>query len=55
VYTYRVTGNVKKYVLVVLSHLEDVSRGTASCHHLCQVIKSDLTIIMQNVSLFEKS
>jgi len=28
-YTYRVTGNVKKNVVVVLPHLEDVSRSAA--------------------------
>ncbi len=50
-YTYSITGNVKKNVVEVLPHLEDVSRSAASP---LTGDKSCLTIIMQNVSLFEK-
>ena len=44
-YTYRITGIVKKNVDVFLPHPEDASRSAASS-------ASPLTVIMQTVSLF---
>jgi len=53
-YTYSITGNVKKNVVEVLSHPEDVSISAASSLSPLTGDKSHLTIIMQNVSLFKK-
>ena len=52
VYTYRITGIVKKNVDVFLPHPEDASRSAASSASPLTGDKSILTIIMQNVSLF---
>ncbi len=49
-----VTRNVKKNVVVVLPHPEDVSISAASLSSPLTGDKSDLTTIMPNVPLFEK-
>jgi len=52
VYTYRITGIVKKNVDVFLPHPEAAIRSAASSASPLTGDKSILTIITQNVSLF---
>jgi len=51
-YTYRITGIVKKNVYVFLAHLEAAIRSAASSASPLTGDKSILTVITQNVSLF---
>ena len=52
VYTYRITGIVKKNVDVFLPHPEAAIRSAASSASPLTGDKSILTVITQNVSLF---
>jgi len=48
-YNYSITGNVKKNVVVILPHPEDVSRSAPSLSSPLTGDKPDLTVIMQNI------